>query len=57
MMLRLIGFDLCAPFSEDLKMTSNATERVNDFDTFRVIIKELVINGTTNDEIITLLGH
>jgi hypothetical protein len=57
MMLRSIGFDPYAPFSEDLKMTSNTTERVNNFNTFRVIIKELVIDSTINDKIITLLGR
>jgi hypothetical protein len=41
------------PFSEDLKMTSNTT----DFDTFRVTIEELVINGATNDEIVASLGR
>jgi hypothetical protein len=40
------------PFSEDLKMTSNTT----DFDTFRVTIEELVINGAANDEIVASLA-
>jgi hypothetical protein len=56
-MLRSIGFDPCAPFSEDLKMISNTTERVNDSDTFRVTIEELVMNGATNDEIVASLGR
>jgi hypothetical protein len=32
-------------------------ERINNFDTFRVIIKELDINSATDDEIITSLDH
>ena len=57
MMLKSTGFDPYTPFSEDLKITSNITKRVNEFDAFRVIIKELVINGATNDKIITLLDR
>ena len=41
-----------APLSEDLKMTSNLTQRVHDFDTFRATIEELVVTGATNDEIV-----
>jgi hypothetical protein len=57
MMLRLTGFDLYTPFSEDLKMISNMTKRVNEFDTFRATIKEMVINGVINDEIVALLDR
>jgi hypothetical protein len=56
-MLRSTGFDPYTPISEDLKITSNVTKRVNEFNTFRVIIKKIVINGTINDEIITLLDR
>ena len=38
-------------------MTSNITERVNDFDAFRATIEESVINGATNDEIVASLGR
>jgi hypothetical protein len=56
-MLRLIEFDPYTFFSEDLKITSNITKRVNEFNAFRVIIKELIINDIINDNIITLLNH
>ena len=57
MMLILIESDPCAAFCEDLKMTSNVTERVNEFDTFRAIIEELVMNGAINNEIVAPLDH
>ena len=33
------------------------TDRVNEFDTFRATVEELVINGATNDEIVASLGR